>query len=123
MSSKAVVTQLSPKLLESLIFFNEKFNITDKSQVSEENGLKLNDATFLRYLRARNGDNEKALSLLNGTIKWRKEFGLDKLTTEWTDIIKKENATGKTYARYYDLTVYCRSLGSFSFDVPLFFEI
>ena len=97
----AAVTQLSPKLIDSLKFFHEKFNVSDTNQSKDECGLKLNDSTFLRYLRARNGDNEKALQLLNGTIKWRKEFGLDKMN-DWADIIKTENASGKCYSRGID---------------------
>ena len=86
----ALASQLSPKLIESIQFFREKFNILDENEIKEENGLKLNDATFLRYLKARNGDNEKALSLLKGTIKWRHDFGLGKMN-EWINIIKSEN--------------------------------
>lgn len=100
MASKAI----APKLIESLKFFHEKFSTagTD-SDVKQVAGLKLNDATFLRYLRARNGDNEKALHMLNNTIKWRQEFGLEHIHDDnWKTIVKKENETGKCYCRGFD---------------------
>jgi CRAL/TRIO, N-terminal domain len=63
-------------------------------------GLPLNDATFLRYLRARSFDFTKASAMLNSTIQWRRDFGLEEMSNkEWNDILAKENCTGKMYAR------------------------
>lgn len=62
-------------------------------------GLALNDATFLRYLRARTFDFSKSSAMLTSTIKWRNEFGICDMQRGWTDIIQKENVTGKLYAR------------------------
>jgi len=64
-------------------------------------GMPLDDKCFLRYLRARNFKIKKAVKLLEETLVWRKNFGLDKMD-EWTDIIKEENATGKSYIRGFD---------------------
>lgn len=61
---------------------------------SESNGLILNDATYLRYLRARSYDYEKSSNMLKATIKWREEFGLNDLKVGWKDTIKLENSTG-----------------------------
>lgn len=62
-------------------------------------GLPLNDSTFLRYLRARSFDFNKSSTMLNATIKWRKEFGLSDMKAGWTDVIKEENGSGKMYVR------------------------
>ena len=62
-------------------------------------GLALNDATFMRYLKARTFDFQKSSAMLSATIKWRNEFGLCQMHSDWTDIIQKENITGKMYAR------------------------
>mmetsp|Transcript_13586 Transcript_13586/g.13163 ORF Transcript_13586/g.13163 Transcript_13586/m.13163 type:complete len:260 (-) Transcript_13586:91-870(-) len=69
-------------------------------RVSESCGLPLNDATFLRYLHARSFDFTKSSAMLQATLKWRSDFGLkDMLSGNWTDIIQKENTTGKIYIR------------------------
>lgn len=66
-------------------------------------GLPMNDKTFLRYLRARDFQFEKARDMLQATIDWRDSYGLDKLMSkEWQDIIAKENITGKLYVRGFD---------------------
>lgn len=39
--------------------------------------------------------------MLENTLKWRKDFGLEHMNS-WSDIIALENSTGKTYARGYD---------------------
>jgi len=64
-------------------------------------GMLLDDKCFLRYLRARNFKIKKAVKLLSETLIWRKSFGLDRMA-EWKDIIKLENATGKSYIRGFD---------------------
>ncbi len=53
------------------------------------------------FLNNRNFNVEKASTLLQGTLDWRKKFGLDNLDA-WKDVIAKENATGKSYVRGYD---------------------
>lgn len=66
-------------------------------------GLDLNEKTFLRYLKARNDNLDKASSMLDSTIQWRKDFGVSDLQS-WMSILVKENATGKLYCRGYDKT-------------------
>ena len=56
------------------------------------------DRLYLRYLRARNFDVEKAVVMLNATLQWRESFGLKNIH-EWIDTVKFENDTGKMYAR------------------------
>ena len=67
---------------------------------TDSNGFLLNDATFLRYLRARSFDATKSSAMLAATVKWRKDFELaDMHSKSWEDILAKENSTGKMYVR------------------------
>lgn len=38
---------------------------------------------------------------MQGTLDWRKKFGLDNIDA-WKEVMEKENATGKSYVRGYD---------------------
>lgn len=40
------------------------------------------DVTYLRYARARNGDNKKALTMLEATVAWRREYMPHRLTKD-----------------------------------------
>lgn len=64
-------------------------------------GMPMNDATFLRYLRARNFDVDKAKTMLHETLHWRRDFGVENMG-EWKDVIAIENSPGKMYVRGYD---------------------
>jgi len=61
----------------------------------------MDDATFLRYLRARQYDATKAAAMLRDTLKWRAEFGVRAMES-WRDVIRAENASGKLYVRGFD---------------------
>lgn len=65
-------------------------------------GMAMNDSTYIRYLRARNYDVEKATKMLRATLKWRKEFGLEDIHTKWTETVAYENSSGKMYVRGFD---------------------
>eukprot|EP01024_Parvocaulis_polyphysoides_P001503 TRINITY_DN10409_c1_g3_i1.p2 TRINITY_DN10409_c1_g3~~TRINITY_DN10409_c1_g3_i1.p2 ORF type:complete len:326 (+),score=33.73 TRINITY_DN10409_c1_g3_i1:27-980(+) len=71
-----------------------------KAQVQDdiENDLALlefcSDFTYLRYLRARNYNVEKATKMLKATIEWRKSFKPELL--RWKDV-SKEGETGKIF--------------------------
>ena len=65
-------------------------------------GMPLNDNTFMRYLRARNFNIEKAKKMLTGTIAWRKSFGLSEMIPKWEQIVTIENKSGKSYVRGFD---------------------
>mmetsp|Transcript_26813 Transcript_26813/g.57795 ORF Transcript_26813/g.57795 Transcript_26813/m.57795 type:complete len:260 (-) Transcript_26813:62-841(-) len=69
---------------------------------ADGSGLSMDDATFGRYLRARNFNVPKASKMLHETLEWRRSFGLAAMG-EWKDIIAVENATGKLYVRGFDL--------------------
>ena len=68
---------------------------------AEGYGLPINDKTFLRYLRARNFNFEKAKEMLSATLLWRRDFGTANME-EWKDLMSVENATGKMYCRGLD---------------------
>ncbi|CEJ04118.1 hypothetical protein RMCBS344292_18086 [Rhizopus microsporus] len=61
----------------------------------------LTEATANRYLRARKWDLEAAKTMLENSIKWRREFRPDQLDPE---IIRPEAETGKMYYNGYDKT-------------------
>lgn len=42
----------------------------------------LDDACLYRYLRARQGHVDKALAMLQNSVKWRQEFGVARLPTD-----------------------------------------
>jgi hypothetical protein len=65
-------------------------------------GFELDDSTYLRYLRARNYDVNKASDMLNATIKWREDIGLKDIHNNWNEVMKNENNTGKMYVRGFD---------------------
>jgi len=80
-------------------------NTSSFSETEEADHLNftMDDATFLRYLKARSFDTVKASHLLDSTISWRKSFGISNIhSEEWTPIIQKENETGKMYVRGFD---------------------
>jgi len=62
-------------------------------------GLPLDDATFARYLRARQWDKEKAVKMLQETLAWREKFGIRSIHDGWQKVIEEENSTGKGYVR------------------------
>jgi len=65
-------------------------------------GMEMNDATYRRYLVARKLDVEKAVEMLENTLKWRCEQGLADMQTNWMESLHKEHETGKMYVRGYD---------------------
>ena len=68
-------------------------------------GMAMNDATLLRYLRARNFDVDKSKAMLRETLNWRRDFGVENMH-EWKDVIAIENSPGKMYVRGYDKDVH-----------------
>lgn len=45
---------------------------------------------------------KKATRMLENTLKWRRDFGVEQMHTHWMDTIALENSTGKTYVRGFD---------------------
>ncbi|KAI0759746.1 CRAL-TRIO domain-containing protein [Trametes elegans] len=63
---------------------------------------RMDDATLLRFLRARKFDVEKALAMIVSCEQWRKEFGVEEL---WNNFDFKEKAlVDKYYPQYYHKT-------------------
>mmetsp|Transcript_57181 Transcript_57181/g.139397 ORF Transcript_57181/g.139397 Transcript_57181/m.139397 type:complete len:429 (+) Transcript_57181:250-1536(+) len=63
----------------------------------------------VRHYRAEKGDITKAVSALNHTLKWRKDFRVHDIVhafetnNELSKVIHHENETGKIYVRGYDV--------------------
>eukprot|EP00977_Amphora_coffeiformis_P008758 scaffold1984_cov162-Amphora_coffeaeformis.AAC.7 len=79
--------------------------------LTEEEKAALADPSMpMRHFRQEKGNTAKALEKLRSTLKWRKEFQVDKIVQcsqdggdpEIRKIIAKENETGKIYVRGYD---------------------
>ena len=75
----------------------EQMRTTFSTKVTDP-AFSLNDRTYLRYLRARNFDVDKAVIMLNATLQWRESFGLKNIH-EWMDTVRVENESGKIYLR------------------------
>ena len=91
-SSTAPLSEAQQNALEQMrTTFSSKVTSTDPA-------FSLNDRTYLRYLRARNFDFDKAVIMLNATLQWRVDFGLKDMH-EWMDVVRVENECGKIYLR------------------------
>ncbi|KAI0637575.1 CRAL-TRIO domain-containing protein [Trametes polyzona] len=72
----------------------------------EEEGLfvpeRMDDATLLRFLRARKFDVEKAKQMIAACEQWRKDFGVEEI---WNNFdFKEKAAVDKYYPQYYHKT-------------------
>lgn len=79
--------------------------------LTEEETVRLTDPSMpIRHLRAEKGDVAKAVEKLKLALKWREEFGTDKIVKalstkdahEFRELLARENKTGKMYIRGYD---------------------
>ncbi|KAG1883352.1 CRAL TRIO domain-containing protein [Suillus subluteus] len=72
----------------------------EKATLTVDEKFWLSYECLLRYLRATNWNADLAIKRLEGTLKWRREFGIyDKITAEY---IEPEAATGKEVLFGYD---------------------
>ncbi|KAK9347225.1 CRAL-TRIO domain-containing protein [Lipomyces starkeyi] len=77
---------------------------------------RLDDASLLRFLRARKFDLQKAKEMFLACEKWRKEFGVDEIVASFHYTEKAE--VSKYYPQYYHKTdvdgrpIYIEQLGS-----------
>ncbi|KAI0075418.1 hypothetical protein K474DRAFT_1599802 [Panus rudis PR-1116 ss-1] len=60
---------------------------------------RMDDATLLRFLRARKFDLVKAKQMIISAEKWRKEFGVDELVKNFD--FKEKEEVNKYYPQYY----------------------
>ncbi|EEH15781.1 hypothetical protein PABG_05868 [Paracoccidioides brasiliensis Pb03] len=68
--------------------------------ITDDDRMFLTRECLLRYLRATKWDVTGAVIRLQGTLTWRREYGLDKLTPDYISI---ENETGKQLILGYDV--------------------
>ena len=71
-----------------------------KSPITDNERMFLTRECLLRYLRATKWVRPEAEKRLMGTLVWRREFGIEKLTP---DFISVENETGKQVITGYDI--------------------
>jgi hypothetical protein len=98
-------TERSEKQEEALQRMRDTFtqrHLTTAESI-EENAAFLTDETYIRYLKARNWNVDKATTMLEETVRWRREFEVNALVKgKWHDNIRGENASGKLYVRGVD---------------------
>ncbi|OJD14658.1 hypothetical protein AJ78_05011 [Emergomyces pasteurianus Ep9510] len=68
--------------------------------ITDDDRMFLTRECLLRYLRATKWDVGAAAIRLRGTLTWRREYGIDKLTPDYISI---ENETGKQVILGYDV--------------------
>ena len=78
-------------------FRQKVMTLPDRDPVLEK------DTDFARFLKARQWDEEKALTMYMNTLRWRKEFGTDKIFKTFSFPEKKEVL--KIFPQYYLRTV------------------
>lgn len=61
-----------------------------------------NDECLYRYLRARQYNVEKAMAMLENSVKWRQEFGVGLLQTEYDEDVKYLGQVGCNYVHGKD---------------------
>lgn len=71
MTSSPQVSAITPGERDDIEVLRAKFPTGTPSY-----GLVLDEALFVRYLRARNGNVDKAAAMLTATLEWRRDFGL-----------------------------------------------
>ncbi|PGG96421.1 hypothetical protein GX51_07827 [Blastomyces parvus] len=69
--------------------------------ITDDDRMFMTRECLLRYLRATKWDLTAAVNRLKGTLTWRREYGLAKLTP---DYISVENETGKQVILGYDVS-------------------
>ncbi|ONH68318.1 Phosphatidylinositol transfer protein PDR16 [Cyberlindnera fabianii] len=84
------------------VYTTEK-NPTVKAKLSEHEKAWLTRECFLRYLRATKWDVKSCISRIEGSLSWRREFGItgenDVVTA---DLVSEENETGKEVVLGYE---------------------
>ncbi|KAI0693461.1 CRAL-TRIO domain-containing protein [Cytidiella melzeri] len=73
-----------------------------RTQIQEEGWFvpeRMDDATLLRFLRARKFDLDKSKTMLKAAEEWRKEFGVDDIVQNFD--FKEKAEVDKYYPQYY----------------------
>ncbi|KAG9315215.1 CRAL TRIO domain-containing protein [Chiua virens] len=72
----------------------------EKGALMEEERMWLSYECLLRYIRATKHDTSESIKRLEGTLKWRREFGL--YSTITPEHVEPESVTGKEFIFGYD---------------------
>jgi len=72
------------------------------ANVATDKNFPLDTACLLRYLRARDYDIDAAEEMLKDTLNFRREYQVGDIPVKFQRQLRRENATGKTYARGFD---------------------
>jgi hypothetical protein len=73
-----------------------------KSPITRQEKSWLTRECFLRYLRATKWKVHDCIKRIEGTLVWRRTFGVDPETTLTPDLVAPENETGKEVVLGYD---------------------
>lgn len=100
----------NPELPNGTVIYNKDDPVEQKkceeivSKLTPEEVAAMPDELMpRRYLRGEKGKVDSAVKKLKNTLKWRKEFEVDKIVQGgFDDLMRNENATGKMYTRCYD---------------------
>jgi len=91
---------ITPEAAEKIAEMRSRVNaMTSLSPALQE---WADDACLYRYLRARQGNVDRAMTLLEASFKWRHEFGVGQLLTEHMDDIRCLGQVGCNYVHGKD---------------------
>ncbi|CAO3650446.1 unnamed protein product [Cunninghamella blakesleeana] len=85
--------------LEQLRKYMDSILLEETHDYYENEKRFLTEGTLKRYMRARKWDYEAAKTMLENTVKWRREYRPDQIDL---DYIRPESETGKMYFNGYD---------------------
>lgn len=75
---------------------------TERAPITETEKMFLTKECILRYLRATKWKTDDTKKRLEGTLGWRREFGVDPESSLSADIVSEENETGKEVILGFD---------------------
>lgn len=81
---------------------SEKHIDGPRSPITKAEKAFLTRECFLRYLRATKWDVHDCIKRVEGTLAWRREFGIDPESTLTSEIVSHENETGKQVILGFD---------------------
>ncbi|KAH7911527.1 CRAL TRIO domain-containing protein [Hygrophoropsis aurantiaca] len=87
-------------LFETVLTHFSAEDYTLEGEIRDEEKMWLSYECMLRYLRATKWDSNEAIKRLEGTLKWRRDFGLYDVVTP--ELVEPEAVTGKEFLFGYD---------------------
>lgn len=76
--------------------------MTELTPITDDDRIFLTRECFLRYLRATKWVVPDAIKRIEGTLGWRRQFGVDPETTLTADLVSEEGETGKEVILGFD---------------------